>query len=95
MNEPTNHSVEKFLKEFQVTNEKIEPLELCLCVLADGAHRILPILPSGKFLDGENEVEAVWFCKASSATRLIGQLFSTRENQPTDHKTTKEQYEKD
>lgn len=90
MKELPNHDVEKFLKDFQTTNEKIEPLDRCLCVLGGGAHRILPILPSGKFLDGEAEVEAVWFCKASSATRLIGQLFSARENQPTDHKTTKE-----
>lgn len=74
----TTRTTEDFLEEFQVENERIDPMEMCLCVLRDGSHRILPITPHGKFLDGETEVEAVWFCKATSATKLIGQLFSQK-----------------
>jgi len=69
-------SVLRYLREFQDANEKIEPFDLCLCVDGKGAHRILPILRNGKFLNGELEMEAVWFCKVETATRLIGQLFS-------------------
>lgn len=67
---------EAALKEFQEANERIEPLDMCLCVVEDGSHKVLPILKGGKFLDGEVEVEASWYCKATSATRLIGKLFS-------------------
>ena len=69
-------SVGRYLEEFQIANSKIEPLDLCLTVGKKGEHKILPILPSGKFLDGEYEVEAIWFCKVETATRLIGQIFS-------------------
>jgi hypothetical protein len=74
----TKRTTEDFLEEFREENERIAPMEMCLCVLQDGSHRILPITPKGKFLAGEVEVEAVWFCKATSATKLIGQLFSQK-----------------
>lgn len=69
-------SVSSYLREFQEANEKIEPFDLCLCIDGNGSHRILPILRNGKFLNGELEMKAVWFCKVETATRLIGQLFS-------------------
>lgn len=69
-------SVAQYLQEFQDENDRIEPFDLCLCVDSKGSHRILPIMPNGKFLNGELEVEAIWFCKVKTATKLIGQLFS-------------------
>jgi hypothetical protein len=69
-------SVSRYLQEFQSSNEKIQHFDMCLCVDSGGVHRILPILRNGKFLNGEIEIDAIWFCKVETATRLIGQLFS-------------------
>jgi len=70
--------IDSILKEFQEENEKIETLDMCLCVLEDGSHKMLPIIKEDRFLDGEREVRAIWFCKAKSATKLIGKLFEEK-----------------
>ena len=72
-------SVQRCLQEFQSANERIEVFDMCLCVDKKGVHRILPILKNGKFLNGEMEIDAVWFCKVETATKLIGQLFFTEQ----------------